>query len=105
MLEAPVLITVSLLYLGLLFAVAWWVDKRADQGRSLIASPTLYALSLPVELPIGRIPHLGCGRYLFVWTQQPIHFYNTYGHRKPTVYSSLTYSFVQNAPSACCGDE
>ncbi|MER2518110.1 MAG: sensor histidine kinase [Candidatus Accumulibacter phosphatis] len=48
MLEAPVLITVSLLYLGLLFAVAWWGDKRADQGRSLIASPTIYALSMAV---------------------------------------------------------
>jgi hypothetical protein len=32
MLEAPVVIAVSLLYLGLLFAVAWWGDKRADQG-------------------------------------------------------------------------
>jgi Na+/proline symporter len=48
MLEAPVLIAVSLLYLGLLFAVAWWGDKRADQGRSLIASPTIYALSMAV---------------------------------------------------------
>ncbi|MQM31413.1 MAG: histidine kinase, partial [Candidatus Accumulibacter phosphatis] len=48
MLEAPVLITVSLLYLGLLFAIAWWGDKRADQGRSLIASPTIYALSMAV---------------------------------------------------------
>jgi hypothetical protein len=48
MLEAPVLIAVSLFYLGLLFAVAWWGDKRADQGRSLIASPTIYALSMAV---------------------------------------------------------
>jgi Na+/proline symporter/nitrogen-specific signal transduction histidine kinase len=48
MLDAPVLIAVSLLYLGLLFAVAWWGDKRADQGRSLIANPTIYALSMAV---------------------------------------------------------
>jgi Na+/proline symporter/nitrogen-specific signal transduction histidine kinase len=48
MLQAPVLIAVSLLYLGLLFAVAWWGDRRADQGRSLIANPTIYALSMAV---------------------------------------------------------
>jgi Na+/proline symporter/nitrogen-specific signal transduction histidine kinase len=48
MLDAPVLIAVSLLYLGLLFAVAWWGDKRADQGRSIIANPTIYALSMAV---------------------------------------------------------
>ena len=48
MLQAPVLIAVSLLYLGLLFAVAWWGDRRADCGRSLIDSPTIYALSMAV---------------------------------------------------------
>jgi Na+/proline symporter/signal transduction histidine kinase len=48
MLDAPVLIAVSLLYLGLLFAVAWWGDNRADQGRSIIANPTIYALSMAV---------------------------------------------------------
>mgnify|MGYP000875868111 CR=1 FL=1 len=48
MLEPPVVIAVALLYLGLLFAVAWWGDKRADQGRSIIASPTIYALSMAV---------------------------------------------------------
>ena len=48
MLEAPVVVTVALVYLGLLFAVAWWGDKRADQGRSIIANPTIYALSMAV---------------------------------------------------------
>ncbi|HRD94028.1 MAG TPA: histidine kinase dimerization/phospho-acceptor domain-containing protein, partial [Accumulibacter sp.] len=48
MLEAPVIIATSLLYLGTLFAVAWWGDKRADQGRSIIANPTIYALSMAV---------------------------------------------------------
>lgn len=48
MLSAPVIITVSLLYLGLLFALAYWGDQRADQGRSIIANPTVYALSLAV---------------------------------------------------------
>jgi len=35
-------------YLCLLFAVARWGDRRADQGRSLVASPTIYALSMAV---------------------------------------------------------
>jgi Na+/proline symporter/signal transduction histidine kinase len=48
MLNAPVIIAVSLFYLVLLFAVAWWGDKRADQGRSIISSPTIYALSMAV---------------------------------------------------------
>ncbi|HCZ15794.1 MAG TPA: sensor histidine kinase [Accumulibacter sp.] len=48
MLAAPVIIATSLLYLGTLFAVAWWGDKRADQGRSIIANPTIYALSMAV---------------------------------------------------------
>ncbi|MBK8401393.1 sensor histidine kinase [Propionivibrio sp.] len=48
MLNAPTIFIASLLYLGLLFAVAWWGDKRADQGRSIIANPTIYALSMAV---------------------------------------------------------
>lgn len=39
---------VSLLYLGLLFAIAYLGDKRADAGRSIISSPIVYALSLAV---------------------------------------------------------
>ncbi len=34
--------------MGLLFAIAYWGDKRADQGRSVIANPYIYALSLAV---------------------------------------------------------
>ena len=48
MLSGPVIITVALLYLCLLFAIAYYGDKRADQGRSLIANPTIYALSIAV---------------------------------------------------------
>ncbi|MCB1758688.1 MAG: histidine kinase [Gammaproteobacteria bacterium] len=48
MLGGPLVVTVSFLYLGLLFALAYWADRRADQGRSVIASPTVYALSLAV---------------------------------------------------------
>ena len=48
MLSAPFIILVSGLYLGLLFAIAYWADRRADSGRSVIAHPTVYALSLAV---------------------------------------------------------
>jgi Na+/proline symporter/nitrogen-specific signal transduction histidine kinase len=48
MLSGPVIITVAFLYLGLLFAIAYYGDKRADQGRSLIANPSIYALSIAV---------------------------------------------------------
>lgn len=48
MLNAQFVVAASLLYLLVLFAVAYWGDKRADQGRSIIASPTIYALSMGV---------------------------------------------------------
>jgi Na+/proline symporter/nitrogen-specific signal transduction histidine kinase len=48
MLSAPVIVVVSLLYLGLLFAIASWGDRRADAGRSIIATPYVYALSIAV---------------------------------------------------------
>lgn len=48
MLSGSMIFAASLIYLGLLFAVAWWGDKRADQGRSIIANPTIYALSMAV---------------------------------------------------------
>jgi Na+/proline symporter/signal transduction histidine kinase len=48
MLNVQVIVAVSLLYLLLLFALAYWGDKRADQGRSIIANPTIYALSMGV---------------------------------------------------------
>ncbi len=34
--------------LSLLFAIAYWGDKRADAGRSVVASPYVYALSIAV---------------------------------------------------------
>jgi Na+/proline symporter len=48
MLQGWVIVLVSFAYLGLLFAVAYYGDKRADQGRSIIANPVIYALSLAV---------------------------------------------------------
>jgi Na+/proline symporter/nitrogen-specific signal transduction histidine kinase len=48
MLNGTVIILVSLLYLSLLFAIAYYGDKRADAGRSIIATPHVYALSIAV---------------------------------------------------------
>ena len=48
MLSGPVIVLASLLYLGLLFAIASYGDKRADAGRSIIATPYVYALSIAV---------------------------------------------------------
>jgi Na+/proline symporter/nitrogen-specific signal transduction histidine kinase len=38
----------SFLYVSLLFGVAWWVDRRAERGKSLVSNPYIYALSLAV---------------------------------------------------------
>jgi len=46
--SASLIVGVAFAYLGLLFAIAYWADRRADQGRSVIAHPTIYALSLAV---------------------------------------------------------
>ena len=48
MLEPWTIILVSTAYLGLLFAVAYYGDRRADQGRSIINNPYIYALSIAV---------------------------------------------------------
>lgn len=48
MLQGWVVIGVSFAYLCLLFAIAYYGDKRADQRRSLIANPFIYALSIAV---------------------------------------------------------
>ncbi|TAN48177.1 MAG: histidine kinase, partial [Betaproteobacteria bacterium] len=48
MLQGWVVVATSFAYLGLLFAIAYYADRRADAGRSLIANPYIYALSLAV---------------------------------------------------------
>jgi len=48
MLTGPVVVVVSFAYLLLLFAVAYFADRRAEQGRSVIANAWTYALSLAV---------------------------------------------------------
>ena len=48
MLQGPIIFASSFAYLGLLFAIAYYADKRADAGRPVIASPYIYSLSLGV---------------------------------------------------------
>ena len=48
MLQTWVVVPVGLAYIGILFAIARYGDMRADQGRSIIANPYIYALSLGV---------------------------------------------------------
>src|SRR5258705_4578074 len=43
-----VIVLAPFVYVGLLFAIAYYGDKRADAGRSIIANPYIYALSLAV---------------------------------------------------------
>ncbi|MCW8943409.1 MAG: sensor histidine kinase [Sedimenticola sp.] len=68
MLGGPLIIATSLFYLGLLFAVAYWADRQADRGHSVIAHPTVYALSLAVYCTawtyygsVGRAAQSGIG--------------------------------------------
>ncbi|MDB5770894.1 MAG: resE, partial [Burkholderia sp.] len=42
------IVLASFAYLGVLFAIAYYGDKRAAAGASIINSPTIYALSLAV---------------------------------------------------------
>jgi len=48
MLHGTAIIITAFVYLGLLFAIAYYADERADAGRSVIASPYIYSLSLAV---------------------------------------------------------
>jgi len=47
-LQGHVIVLVAFAYLGLLFGIAYYADRRADQGRSIIDNPYIYALSLAV---------------------------------------------------------
>lgn len=48
MFTGALIVVVSFAYVGLLFAIAYYGDKRADAGRSIIANPYIYTLSLAV---------------------------------------------------------
>jgi Na+/proline symporter len=67
-LQTWVVIVVSAAYVGLLFAVAFYADRRAAAGRSVIASGTVYSLSLAVYVTsatyygnVGRAATTGMG--------------------------------------------
>ena len=68
MLHGWVIVATSFAYLGLLFAIAYYADKRADAGQSVIASPYIYSLSLAVYATawtfygsVGRAANDGVG--------------------------------------------
>ena len=66
--ERWLLVAVSFAYLGVLFAIAHHAERRAAAGRSLIANPWVYALSLAVYCStwtfygsVGRAASSGIG--------------------------------------------
>jgi Na+/proline symporter/signal transduction histidine kinase len=68
MLQGWVIVAVSFAYLGALFAIASYGDRRAEAGRSIIANPYIYALSLAVYCTtwtfygsVGRAASSGIG--------------------------------------------
>ena len=67
-LAAWVVVAVSATYLGLLFAIAYYGDRRADAGRSVISNGYIYALSIGVYATtwtyygsVGRAASTGIG--------------------------------------------
>jgi Na+/proline symporter/nitrogen-specific signal transduction histidine kinase len=68
MLQGWVIVLASVAYLGVLFAIASFGDRRAEAGRSIIANPYIYALSLAVYCTtwtfygsVGRAASSGVG--------------------------------------------
>src|SRR5262252_8382974 len=68
MLHETIIIFTSFAYLGILFGIAYYADQRADAGRSVIASPYIYSLSLAVYATawtfygsVGRAAENGVG--------------------------------------------
>src|SRR5512147_2234488 len=68
MLQGWVIVLVAFAYLGVLFAVAHYGDRRAGAGRSVIANPYIYAFSLGVYCStwtfygsVGRAASSGIG--------------------------------------------
>jgi Na+/proline symporter/signal transduction histidine kinase len=68
MLQPWVVILGSFGYIALLFAIAYYADRRAREGRSVINTPVIYSLSLAVYATawtfygsVGRAAHDGVG--------------------------------------------
>ena len=77
MLKTETILFVSFGYVGLLFVIAYYGDKRADAGRSIISNPYIYALSLAV--------------YCTAWT-----FYGSVGM---AVHSGLSFLTIYIGPT------
>ncbi len=68
MLQGWIIIAVAFAYLCVLFAIAYWGDKRADQKRSIISNPYIYTLPIAVYCTswtfygsVGRAASSGVG--------------------------------------------
>jgi Na+/proline symporter/signal transduction histidine kinase len=68
MLQEWFILFIAFCYLSLLFAIAYFGDKRADAGRSIISNPYIYTLSIAVYCTawtfygsVGRAAQTGVG--------------------------------------------
>ena len=68
MLQTGTILLCSFGYIGILFAIAFYGDKAAESGRSIISNPYIYALSLAVYCTawtfygsVGRAAETGVG--------------------------------------------
>src|SRR3954465_13552820 len=68
MLQGWLVVLASFGYIGLPFAIGWSAARRAKEGRSVIANPVIYSLSLAVYATawtffgsVGRAAHDGVG--------------------------------------------
>ncbi len=68
MLETGTILFIAFGYMGLLFAIAYYGDRSADAGRSIISNPYIYALSMAVYCTawtfygsVGRAAATGIG--------------------------------------------
>ena len=78
-----VVLIIAFSYLALLFIIAAWGDRRAEQGRSVVNSPTIYALSIAV--------------YCTAWT-----FYGSVG-RAATTGPSFLLIYLGPTLAMLCG--
>jgi Na+/proline symporter/nitrogen-specific signal transduction histidine kinase len=78
-----IVLIVAFSYLALLFVIAAWGDRRAEQKRSLVNSPTIYALSIAV--------------YCTAWT-----FYGSVG-RAATTGPSFLLIYLGPTLAMLCG--
>lgn len=68
MLQEWFILLIAFCYLSVLFAIAYYGDKRADAGRSIISNPYIYTLSIAVYCTawtfygsVGRAAQTGIG--------------------------------------------